>query len=75
MNIKKNTKNSVIITDIAVPIAKYIGINDNKRIMWIKAAVLIILLNDLSYPNGNIVWIPKTLLKDTRKGTKEIILW
>ena len=32
MNINKVTKNSVIITDTAVPIAKYSGTNVNKRI-------------------------------------------
>ena len=74
MNINKVTKNSVIITDTAVPIAKYSGINVNKRIICIKAAVLIILLNVLSCPNGSIIWIPKTLLNDTKNGTKEIIL-
>ena len=55
MNINKVTKNSVIITDTAVPIAKYSGINVNKRIICIKAAVLIILLNALSYPKGSII--------------------
>ena len=52
---KKVTKNSVITTETAVPIAKYSDINVNKRIICIKAAVLIILLNDLSYPKGSII--------------------